>query len=386
MRRGAAPTDYPLMAVFTRALVALVVLFGRCGDASDASDASDGSRGGDDELSSVLAMMAELNRTVARASSKASLASSHLTEKVDVAQTDFASRVERMEQKSEADATLIELQEEELRKISAALRTKLDRSFAAPDDRFELELGESENNPVAVRATPSAQTLRGWLAELELEHAAPVLTRDGFSSLAAIRAPHTDARALEAAVSSATKRPAERAALSHAVTRLRSVVLCVRVAEAFDLPRSRAFLRPWQWALAEPPIVSVRATWLATSTAMSSSTTPSQTRRGRKQNRHAAGGAPVQGFHARWGNFDGGRWSEGYMLSFPAIPVDEVGSAKLRLELIVDRRTVCGIEIDGDRLSWQPLPPHSYALDGCDAVVRAQPWLRWLSQVADHAS
>ena len=119
---------------------------------------------------------------------------------------------------------------------------------------------------------------------------------------------------------------------------------------------------------------------------MSSSTTPSQTRRGRKQNRHAAGGAPVQGFHARWGNFDGGRWSEGYMLSFPAIPVDEVGSAKLRLELIVDRRTVCGIEIDGDRLSWQPLPPHSYALDGCDAVVRAQPWLRWLSQVADHAS
>ena len=36
--------------------------------------------------------------------------------------------------------------------------------------------------------------------------------------------------------------------------------------------------------------------------------------------------------------------------------------------------------------SWQPLPPHSYALDGCDAVVRAQPWLRWLSQVADHAS
>ena len=152
------------MAVFTRALVALVVLFGRCGDASDASDASDGSRGGDDELSSVLAMMAELNRTVARASSKASLASSHLTEKVDVAQTDFASRVERMEQKSEADATLIELQEEELRKISAALRTKLDRSFASPDDRFELELGESENNPVAVRATPSAQTRTstGW--------------------------------------------------------------------------------------------------------------------------------------------------------------------------------------------------------------------------------
>ena len=37
---------------------------------------------------------------------KASLASSHLAEKVDVAQTDFASRVERMEQKSEADATL----------------------------------------------------------------------------------------------------------------------------------------------------------------------------------------------------------------------------------------------------------------------------------------
>jgi hypothetical protein len=63
---------------------------------------------------------------------------------------------------------------------------------------------------------------------------------------------------------------------------------------------------------------------------------------------------------------------EGYLLSFSAVQVDEVRKATLRLELVIDRNALCAIELEGSRLSWQPLPPHSYTLEGCDAVLRVQ--------------
>jgi hypothetical protein len=234
--------------------------------------------------------------------------------------------------------------------------------------------GESDLRFRERRRAP-VMSLRDWLEDCcELAHLAPALTRDGFSSIAALRAPHLDDHSLEVAIGASVRRAGEKAALLHAISRLRSVVLSVRVVEAFDLPRSRAVLRSWRPWL-EPPVISVRAKFLK----MTSSTSPSQ--HARRANLHAIDGAPVHGFHANWGMFEGGRWTEGYLLSFSAVQVEEVRNATLRLELVRDRIPLCAIELEGSRLSWQPLPPHSYTLEGCDAVLRVQPWLQWLSQL-----